>query len=441
MSVFILLRYFDLVFSPVTSASFSPNYRAYVLFILWITYILNFVDRQLITILLEPIKLEFGASDTAMGFLSGFAFALFYASLGVPVARLADRWSRRNVIAISVGLWSAMTALCGMAASFWQLAVARVGVGIGEAGGTPPSHSLIADYFPLEQRTTALSIHATGTQFGILIGMLGGALLAAEHGWRMAFIFFGIPGVVIGLLVAFTVKEPARESPLSNTSMIADIKHIWALPGFALIATAGATTALAAYGLGTWSPSFLMRTHGLSLVETGLLLGGAGAISGIIGAVTGGILCDRLRKRDPRWQLWLPAVGAFTTAPLMLGFLLWPESQQFAVGDTIVPVAIVFTLLGGVVAAFWIGPTYAAIQTLSPGNMRAQAAAIFLFMFNLVGMGLGPLVIGILSDALEPGFGVDSLRYAMAISLSLVFLGGVLFMRAAPKYVTACHSS
>ena len=419
--------------------AFSPRYRGYVLFILWMTYILNFVDRQLITILLEPIKLEFEVSDTAMGFLSGFAFALFYASLGVPVARLADRWSRRNVIAISVSLWSAMTAFCGLAGNFWQLALARVGVGIGEAGGTPPSHSLIADYFPLEQRATALSIHATATQFGILIGMLGGAVVAAEYGWRMAFIFFGIPGLFVGLLVALTVKEPRRDSPLSSTSMLADIKHIWALPGFALIASAGATTALAAYGLGTWSPSFLLRSHGLSLVETGLLLGGAGAISGIIGAVTGGMLCDRLSKRDKRWQLWLPALGAFATAPLMLGFLLWPESHQFAVGASTIPVAIIFTFLGGIVAAFWLGPTYAAIQTLSPGGMRAQAAAIFLFMFNLVGMGLGPLVIGVLSDLLEPALGVDSLRYAMAIGLSLVVVGGVLFLRAAPKYVSATH--
>ena len=421
----------------MTTNSFSPRYRAWVLFILWVTYILNFVDRQLVTILLEPIKLEFGASDTAMGFMTGFAFALFYASLGVPVARLADRWSRRNVIAISVGLWSAMTALCGMAGSFWQLALARVGVGIGEAGGTPPSHSLLADYFPPQQRATALSIHATATQFGILIGMLGGAIVAAEYGWRMAFIFFGIPGIIVALLVAFTVREPARHTPLGTTSMLEDIRHIWALPGFSLIAMAGAATALAAYGLGTWSPSFLMRTHGLSLVETGFLLGGAGAVSGIVGAVTGGILCDRLSKRDKRWQLWLPAAGAFATAPLMLCFLLWPESQQFAVAGSLVPVAIIFTLLGGVVAAFWIGPTYAAIQTLAPGNMRAQAAAIFMFMFNLVGMGLGPLVIGMLSDALEPFYGTDSLRYAMSISLSLVLLGGFLFLRAAPKYVSA----
>ena len=414
--------------------SFSPRYRTWVLFILWLTYILNFVDRQLVTILLEPIKIEFGASDTAMGFLTGFAFALFYASLGIPVARLADRWSRRNVIAISVGLWSAMTALCGLAASFWQLALARIGVGVGEAGGTPPSHSLLADYFPPEQRATAMSIHATATQFGILIGMLGGAVVAAEYGWRMAFIIFGIPGVLVGLLVALTVKEPHRPAPLTSSRMLDDVRHIWALPGFALITLAGASTALAAYGLGTWSPSFLIRTHELSLVHTGLLLGGAGAISGIVGAVTGGLLCDRLCKRDRRWQLWLPALGAFGTAPLMLGFLLWPESQRLLIGELVIPVAMLFSLLGGVVAAFWIGPTYAAIQTLAPANMRAQAAAIFLFMFNLVGMGLGPLVIGALSDLLEPSFGVDSLRYAMAGSLSLVVLGGILFLRAAPRY-------
>ncbi|MEM1110326.1 MAG: MFS transporter [Pseudomonadota bacterium] len=416
---------------------FTPRYRAWVLFILWLTYILNFVDRQLITILLEPIKLEFGASDTAMGFLSGFAFALFYASLGIPVARLADRWSRRNVIAISVGLWSAMTALCGLAGSFWQLALARIGVGVGEAGGTPPSHSLLADYFPPEQRSTALSIHATATQFGILIGMLGGAVVAAEFGWRMAFILFGVPGVLVGLLVALTVREPRRTAAPPDTSMLADVKHIWALPGFKLITFAGACTALAGYGLGTWSPSFLMRTHGLSLVQTGLLLGGAGAFSGIIGAVTGGLLCDRLCKRDQRWQLWLPALGAFATAPLMLAFLLWPASQQFSLGDSVIPVAIIFTLLGGIVAAFWIGPTYAAIQTLSPTDKRAQAAAIFLFLFNLVGLGLGPLIIGMLSDLLEPSFGVDGLRYAMALSLSLVVVGGFLFLRAAPHYAAA----
>lgn len=413
---------------------FTAGYRKYVLFILFLTYVLNFLDRQLMTILLEPIKQEFGASDTAMGFLTGFAFALFYASLGIPVARLADRWSRRNVIGISITLWSAMTALCGAATSFWQLALLRIGVGVGEAGGTPPSHSLIADYFPPEQRSTALSIHATGTQFGVLIGMLGGALIADALGWRMAFVVFGAPGVLLGIVIALTVKEPTREKQAATGSMMADIKSVWQLPGFKLIATAGALTALAGYGLGAWSPSFLIRVHGLSLVEAGLMLGITGALGGIVGAILGGVLCDRLSARDLRWQLWFPALGAFASAPFMLAFVLWPEAQFWKAGDITIPVAMVFMLFGGVIAAFWVGPTYAAIQNLAPERQRTQASALFLFMFNLIGLGLGPLVIGIASDALTPSLGVDALRYAMAAGLIAVFFGGVLFWRAAPLY-------
>ena len=422
-----------------THSNYSPAYRNYVLFILWVTYILNFVDRQLINILLEPIKLEFGASDTAMGFLTGFAFALFYASLGVPIARLADRWSRRNVIAISVGIWSAMTAISGLASSFAQLALARVGVGIGEAGGTPPSHSLIADYFPREKRTTALSIHSTATHFGILIGMIVGAYVAAEYGWRMAFLLFGIPGILVSLLVALTIKEPPRVAAPARTNMLQDIRHVWHLPGFALIAIAGSITAVATYGLGNWTPAFLMRTHGLSLVHTGLLMGITGALSGIIGAVVSGVLCDRLCLRDRRWQCWLPALGALGTAPLMLAFLLWPESQTFPLAGISVPVAMLFTFVGGIVASFWIGPTYAAIQTLAPPTMRTQASAVFLFMFNLLGLGFGPLLVGMLSDALVPTFGADSLRYALSMAMVLVLLGGYFFWRAAPHYASAEH--
>ncbi len=413
---------------------YSARYRNYVLFVLFLTYVLNFLDRQLMTILLEPIKQEFDASDTAMGFLTGFAFALFYATLGIPVARLADRWSRRNVIAISITIWSGMTALCGAAASFWQLALFRIGVGVGEAGGTPPSHSLIADYFPPEQRSTAFSIHATGTQFGILIGMLGGAFIAEAYGWRMAFVIFGIPGLLVGALIALTVKEPLRAQPPDQGAMWTDIKSVWRLPGFLLISCAGALTGLAGYGLGAWSPSFLIRTHGLSLMEAGLMLGVTGAIGGILGAIIGGILCDRLSQRDLRWQLWFPALGAFASAPFMLAFVLWPESQAWSLGEIRVPVAMVFMLFGGIIAAFWIGPTYAAIQNLAPEQKRTQASALFLFMFNLVGLGFGPLVIGILSDVLAPGMGTESLRYAMALGLLAVVFGGVLFWRAAPLY-------
>ena len=415
-------------------SEFSPRYRNYVLFVLFVTYVLNFLDRQLMTILLEPIKQEFGASDTAMGFLTGFAFALFYATLGIPVARLADNWSRKKVIAISLSLWSGMTALCGAAGSFGQLALLRIGVGVGEAGGTPPSHSLIADYFPPEQRSTAFSIHATGTQFGILIGMLGGAIVAQSMGWCMAFVIFGLPGLLMGLLVAATIKEPLRAAPPSNNSMSTDINAVWRLPGFLQIACAGALTGLAGYGLGAWSPSFLIRTHGLSLIEAGVLLGVTGAVGGIFGAVIGGILCDRLSQHDLRWQLWFPALGAFASAPMMFAFVMWPESQAWSIGDFKVPAAMIFMLFGGIIAAFWVGPTYAAIQNLAPENMRTQASALFLFMFNLVGLGLGPLVIGIASDALAPSMGSDSLRYAMAAGLSAVLLGGFLFWRAAPLY-------
>ena len=264
--------------------------------------------------------------------------------------------------------------------------------------------------------------------------MLGGAIVAESMGWRMAFVIFGLPGLLMGLLVAATIKEPLRAAPPSNNSMWTDINAVWRLPGFLQIACAGALTGLAGYGLGAWSPSFLIRTHGLSLIEAGVLLGVTGAVGGIFGAVIGGILCDRLSQHDLRWQLWFPALGAFASAPMMFAFVMWPESQAWSIGDFKVPAAMIFMLFGGIIAAFWVGPTYAAIQNLAPENMRTQASALFLFMFNLVGLGLGPLVIGIASDALAPSMGSDSLRYAMAAGLSAVLLGGFLFWRAAPLY-------
>lgn len=418
----------------MTSVQSTPRYRNYVLFILFLTYILNYVDRQLMTILLEPIKEEFGASDTAMGFLTGFAFALFYATLGIPVARLADRWSRRNVIAISITLWSGMTALCAAASTFTQLALLRIGVGVGEAGGTPPSHSLIASYFPPEQRSTALSLHATGTHFGVLIGMLGGAVIAEAYGWRMAFVVFGLPGIAVGLLLALTVKEPPRVGALPAGNFRQDISTLLRLPAFVLIAMAGALTGLSGYGLGAWSPSLLIRIHELSLVEAGLLLGGVGTVGGIIGAVAGGVLCDKLVQRDHRWQLWLPALGALASAPMMLAFVMWPESQFWQIAGIKVPVAIIFMLLGGILASLWIGPTYAAIQFAAPDHLRTQASALFLFAFNLVGLGLGPLVVGFASDMLQASYGIYGLRYALALSMLGVVAGSVLFWLAAQRY-------
>ena len=420
--------------------NYSRSYRNFVLGVLVIAYIFAFIDRQLMTILLEPIKAEFGASDTAMGFLAGFAFALFFATLGVPVARLADKWSRRNVLAISMVIWSAMTALCGLTATFWQMALARVGVGIGEAGGTPPSHSLIASYFPPEQRSTAMGIFGSGTQIGVLIGMFGGAVIAEQMGWRWAFFVFGLPGVLIGGLVALVVKEPAKKVPAKAASIVSDLARLWQIPAFATIAFAAGFTALAGYGMGTWFPSFLMRVHGLSLTEAGLILGVVGTLGALVGAILGGILCDRLAARDARWQLRLPSVGAGLSVIFLGLFLLWPETEQWRLGDFRVPVAVVFLFIGGVVSAFWIGPTYAAVQTLTPSHLRSQASALLLLLLNLIGMGLGPVTVGVLSDLLAERYAQDSVRYAMVITLVTVVLGSYLYWRAGPAYRSAIES-
>ena len=251
---------------------FTPAYRWYALCVLTLGYIFNFIDRQVMTILLEPIKAEFGATDTEMGLLTGLAFALFYATLGVPMARLADRWSRRNVLSISMAVWSGMTALCATATSFGQLALYRIGVGVGEAGGTPPSQSLLADYFPPQQRSLAQGVLASGTNIAVLVGLFGGALLADAYGWRNVFWIFGLPGIALAVLIRLTVREPQRELEqlAEDSSLWAAVRQISALPAFPAIALGVGMTAVAGYGLGVWSPSFMIRVHGLTLVQAGL---------------------------------------------------------------------------------------------------------------------------------------------------------------------------
>ena len=402
--------------------------------VLVLANVFAFIDRQLMTILLEPIKAEFDASDTAMGFLTGFAFAVFYAFVGIPVARLADNWSRRNILAMSMVIWSAMTALCGLAANFWQMALLRVGVGVGEAGGTPPSHSLIASYFPSEKRSTAMGIFGTGTQIGVLVGMFGGAVIAEQIGWRWAFFVFGLPGVLVGALVALVVKEPARRYAAPTASMLSDIASLWRIPAFAILAFATGFTTLAGYGMGTWFPSFLIRVHGLTLTEAGLILGLVGTSGALLGAVGGGILCDKLASRDARWQLRVPSIGAALSVLFLGLFLLWPESQLWRLGELRVPVAVAFLFLGAVVSSFWIGPTYAAVQALTPDHLRSQASALLLLLLNLIGFGLGPMVVGALSDLLANDFAQNSVRYAMVISLVTVVIGSLLYWHGGARY-------
>ena len=422
--------------------AYTNRYRYYVLALLTLGYVFNFVDRQVMTILIEPIKMEFGASDTQMGLLSGLAFALFYATLGIPVARLADRWSRRNVLAISMTTWSAVTALCATATGFWHLLLLRIGVGIGEAGGTPPSQSLLADYFPPEKRAFAQGVLATAPNIGILVGLFGGALIAEAYGWRSVFLVFGIPGVLLAILIQLTIKEPLKVTASASeegVGLFATLDNIFRLPSFAHIMVGVGFTGIAGYGLGVWSPSFLVRVHNMSLVDAGLYLGLIGVFGGGLGTISSGLLVDRLARRDKRWQLWLPAIGIFLALPTQLAFLLWPAEHRLVMGDVDVPFALVFMGLSAVFASFWIAPSYAAVQNLVPQYWRTQASALMLLAINLLGMGLGPLLVGMLSDLLSQ-FGDSSVRFGLSIGVSLSLVGGVAYLRGSALYARAIEN-
>jgi MFS family permease len=386
--------------------------------------------------------MEFDASDTQMGLLSGLAFALFYATLGIPVARLADRWSRRNVLAISMTTWSAVTALCATATGFWHLLLLRIGVGIGEAGGTPPSQSLLADYFPPEKRAFAQGILATAPNIGILVGLFGGALIAEAYGWRSVFLVFGIPGVLLAILIQLTIKEPLKVTASASeegVGLFATLDNIFRLPSFAHIMVGVGFTGIAGYGLGVWSPSFLVRVHNMSLVDAGLYLGLIGVFGGGLGTISSGLLVDRLARRDKRWQLWLPAIGIFLALPTQLAFLLWPAEHRLVMGDVDVPFALVFMGLSAVFASFWIAPSYAAVQNLVPQYWRTQASALMLLAINLLGMGLGPLLVGMLSDLLSQ-FGDSSVRFGLSIGVSLSLVGGVAYLRGSALYARAIEN-
>lgn len=416
---------------------FSNRYRYYVLALLTLGYVFNFVDRQVMTILLEPIKAEFGATDTQMGLLSGLAFALFYATLGLPVARLADRWSRAKVLSISMTTWSAVTALCATATGFWHLALLRVGVGIGEAGGTPPSQSLLADYFAPERRAFAQGILATAPNIGILVGLFGGALIAEAFGWRTVFLVFGIPGVALALLIYLTVREPEKVArPEQDLNLWVALRGIVALPSFKMIMLGVGFTGISGYGLGVWSPSFLVRVHDMSLVDAGLYLGLIGVFGGGLGTISSGLMVDALAKRDKRWQMWVPMIGIFLSLPTQLAFLLWPAEHRLIIGGTDLPFALVFMGLSAIFASFWIAPSYAAVQNLVPQYWRTQASAMMLLAINLLGMGLGPLLVGVFSD-LFISAGNESVRYGLAVVVSLSIVGAIGYALGAKPYSNA----
>jgi predicted MFS family arabinose efflux permease len=401
-----------------TPAAFSDGYRRYALFVLLLVYIMNFVDRQILSILAEDIKKEIDLSDTALGFLSGIAFALFYTFAGLPIARWADTGSRRTIIALALFIWSGMTALTGFAQSFGQLVAARVGVGVGEAGGSPPSHSLISDLYPPERRATALAIYSLGIPIGGALGAILGGFLGQRYGWRVAFMAVGVPGAILSLIVRVTLREPPRgrfDAPRTATSPPTEsarevLRFMMRLPSFVNMAFGASLHAFYGYGAAYFVPVFLIRVHHMNKLEVGSWLGLIALTTGVIGISLGGAISDRLAKRDARWYMRVPAIASTLAIPFAVIFYLWPDPR------TAILLSVPGTLLGGV----YLGPTFAMTQTLVKPHMRALASAILLFIINLIGLGGGPLAVGIVSDYLKPTYGDESVRYAL---LWIVTLG------------------
>jgi len=389
----------------------QAGYRRYALGLLTAVYVTNFMDRQILSILLESIKHAFTLSDSQLGMLSGIAFALFYATLGMPIAMWADRSNRRNIIALATLLFSLMTAVCGAAQSFVQLLIARVGVGVGEAGASPPSHSILSDLYAPRQRATAMAIFSLGVPLGILLGFLTGGWMNQLFGWRASFLVVGLPGLALAVLTRTTLKEPLRGLSEGRTGQAAAVA-----PGFVqafafmlrrrsiLHIMIGATlNSFVGYGAVNWVPAFLIRSFGMQTGPMGTALALIIGIAGGLGTFFGGYAADRLARRDVRWNLWLVAACIAAGLPFSFAVFLAPTAA-LALTAFVVPAAV---------GSLYLGPSLAMLQGLVPLRMRTVASAILLFVINIIGLGIGPWAVGALSDVLEPRFGVDSLRYAL----------------------------
>jgi len=409
----------------------GPRYKWYVLTILTIVYTFNFIDRQILVILQEPIKAELGLSDTQLGLLTGLAFAALYVILGIPIARFADMNNRKNVVAASLAVWSTMTALSGSAANFTQLLLTRIGVGVGEAGGSPPSHSIISDYFPPEKRATALSIYSMGIYFGIFLGFIVGGIIAKHFGWRVAFYALGIPGVIFSLVLYFTIKEPIKgqndqaELDQETPSLMHVIKTLMGKKTFVYLSLGCGFHTFITYGVGNFLPSFMQRVHGIDIAHAGIVLGLTMGIGGAIGTFGGGYLGDKLRTKDMRWYIWVPIIaGLINNIPS--AFLMFSSNPQ---------IALWVTLLTSMFTAFYLGPVIAVCHSLVNARMRAFTSAILFFVLNLIGLGLGPLVIGYVSDLLIPTYGNLSLRYAFLTSFVAGVISLIFFVLASRSYL------
>ena len=388
----------------------SRGYLNYIVAVLWMVMLLRFVDLQIVAVLLESIRQEFEVSDTLLGLMTGSAFAIFYGTLGVPIAWLADRYNRRNIIVAAVGLWSAMTALCGLAGSFTALFIARMGVGVGEAGGQPPAYSLVSDYVPPEKRSSVFAILNSAVPFGVFCGFIIGGWVNQYYGWRAAFMVVGLPGVLIALLIWLTVREPPRGLSDKRTNVAPvplgeSLGYLWRTRSYRHLVLASTIFTLGAIGSGIWIPSFFVRVHGMATAEVAVWLAFIYGGGGVLGAMLGGYFADRLvaRDNDKRWYAWLSAIAAAAILPFSFFVYLWPD-----------PITALLVHIGTTILMHsWMGPAYGTVQSVAGLPRRAMAAAVNGFAVNLLALGLGPLIVGAASDYFNARLGENSLRYSI----------------------------
>ena len=399
------------------------------------------IDRQIIAALLEPIKKEFLATDTQMGLLAGLWFAFFHAAASIPIARVADKGNRRNVLAVCCAIWSFTTALCGMAANYWQLVLARTGVAISEAASVPATLSMTADYYPKEQRSMAMSVLAAGAYVGILFAVAGGAWIAQQHGWRMAFLMAGVPGIILALLLWTTVPEPLRgtwDTPATyaQVPLLQTLRGILSSAAFRYIMLAIGFASFWTVGMTTWNVSFLIRSHGMELKQAGLLMGSLFPVCMIPGVLLGGWLCTRLIKRDARWQLGIPLIGASITIVASLAYFLWPTGNGIQFLELEIPQAVLFFIVMCFFSS-WMHPiSIAALNNVIPAHQRTVANAMNVAFYIVLGFGFGPASVGMLSDALTQFAGKEGLRYALAFLTVALAISMLFYAKAFKPYLT-----
>ena len=409
-----------------TEASAVSDARYYTLALLTLIYALNFLDRTIFNVLIEPIKKEFQLTDTMLGLLAGFGFVLFYSLLGMPVARLADRVNRRNIVAIAFAFWSAMTALCGMAQSVTVLTLARIGVGIGESAGTPASQSIIADHFTKDERPRALGIYAIGTYVGVFLGYFVGGWVNQYYGWRVAFLVAGLPGILLALLFRLTVQEPRRGA--ADGGVMQEREALWptfaflfSQKTFVIVLIGFCLTSYLNYATAAWIPPFLARVHHLSSAEVGTYAGTFKGLFGIAGTLLGGFVVARISRNDDRWKLWAPAIMSALAGPMFALCMLTPDFSTM-----VTALALTSFLVG-----FHLGPIFAVAQTVARPSMRALASALIALTATCFGQGVGPLTVGMINDALKNDYGTDAVRYSLLSASFTTILGALLFVGAA----------